>query len=731
MRNKVLALFFLLLNSSLWAVELHANQNVDYSETLQKAMCYQGKEREPFQIDEKKWTPCFEKNYSNWNKAALWNRIELNYQDSTPVSFIVKKIIATDDTVRVWLYEGKNLIVSGINGSGVALKDRLLNTPSVAFPIELKSAGVYVFYMRSQTHVKFQNPPTIITPKTFDYRTREARFVMYPYVGAGIAIFFINLLMFFVLRLNVYKPYLIFHFLLIVATIIISGHSIDFLPNIHKGWAFYISPILGGIGLSLIWFSCVYFRISIKKSPFIWVLVIATLSNFVTFSLGLPIIFHQELFFMLTLSLLIYSLVEAYKASTKAIYFAVSLGGYSVFILIYVLTKNSLLPNYVFFRYAAILGHIWEMSFFTVAIANLMISRLKVSQAEVLKSEKSKTRLLQQISHQLRTPMTGILGEIEVLTSERKEQSLQNLVHNSYVLEHTLNNIIDSIDYLPSNPSLNESFVSIEKNLKGIVDQLEREYSGKIKTCEIRKNQLNSKVDWVLYRKFIYQLLDNAFKYGSENSIEIFAESKKDYFEFDVLNKCEDNPSYKLNIQQEFSLRQRGVGVGLGFQIAEKVISDLNGTLKYEYDKGVFKVEIRIPILEAKELDSGKFSCVNESVLVVDDNKMTRKILGKLADKLEMNPEFSVNGYDGVKRFIRMRPKVVFMDIQMPMMDGLSATRAIRQYENKNNLEPCVILAITAHGAHSYEGVCKEAGVDVMLSKPVKLDVLKVALKVA
>ena len=122
---------------------------------------------------------------------------------------------------------------------------------------------------------------------------------------------------------------------------------------------------------------------------------------------------------------------------------------------------------------------------------------------------------------------------------------------------------------------------------------------------------------------------------------------------------------------------------------------------------------------------------VGPKILVVDDNYINRKILSAYLGKLHQSYETANNGKEAVDAFTSNPSQVagILMDISMPIMDGFEATRKIRAYESKNQLQPVPILALTGLASDNAYREAQESGVDIFLTKPVRLNTLVEAME--
>lgn len=213
---------------------------------------------------------------------------------------------------------------------------------------------------------------------------------MYPFLGIGLSVLIINLLMYLTLRKRTYLPYILFHISLVFLLFSVTGHfaRIFFIP--HGGWAQYIPLFIGLSSFTFVWFSAWYFDKSIYRHPFFAILSLTTISNVIVWLFDGPTFLSEESVVFLVLLVVIYAAFQWRKNKQLTFFFLMSWGGYLVFTIVYTMQKNGLIPTNDVMRYSVIIAHVWEMTFFTVALANQVISELTIANKNAKKSEKSK-----------------------------------------------------------------------------------------------------------------------------------------------------------------------------------------------------------------------------------------------------------------------------------------------------------------------------------------------------
>lgn len=119
---------------------------------------------------------------------------------------------------------------------------------------------------------------------------------------------------------------------------------------------------------------------------------------------------------------------------------------------------------------------------------------------------------------------------------------------------------------------------------------------------------------------------------------------------------------------------------------------------------------------------------MSKHILIAEDNLVNQSVAKAFVSKVGYQVTIAVNGVEAVEKFIELRPDMVLMDCNMPEMDGMDATRKIREYEQQHELERTPIVALTAHAFSEVVDDCFAAGMDGHLAKPIIFDKLRETL---
>lgn len=368
---------------------------------------------------------------------------------------------------------------------------------------------------------------------------------------------------------------------------------------------------------------------------------------------------------------------------------------------------------------------------------------LQLAKEKAEASDKLKTDFLNNISHEVRTPLNGILGFAEIislhdLSEQERKESLALLFESSNRLLNTITNYMDISLITSGSLTVNKKQFSPDSLLKKLFSSYEGQCSNKNLvlglTIPEEKRDMLLDSDPEICQKILSHFIDNALKFTEHGRIDYGYRVKDSFIEFYVSDTGIgiSSESHK-RIFDRFSkenIRSYKIseGSGLGLAIAQGMADALGGyiTLESLPDKGsVFS--LIIPITQTEEMDTvnqahdEKMSSVNSPILVAEDDETNFYYLNAML-KRETGARIihASNGKEAVDIFSQNRDiKLILMDMKMPEMDGFEATELIKR------IDPLVhIIAVTAYAMTGDEDRIREAGCDDYLSKPINKKIL-------
>jgi signal transduction histidine kinase/ActR/RegA family two-component response regulator len=385
------------------------------------------------------------------------------------------------------------------------------------------------------------------------------------------------------------------------------------------------------------------------------------------------------------------------------------------------------------------------------------------------KADKLKEIFLSTISHELRTPMNGIIGALSLLKRSAIDAEQQELVdianQSSSAMIKTVDDILTFTELMSGTPKLAITSFNEQEWLGDLLKIAKRRCAEKHLTLDF-KSDLNNKLlvnDKNKLTHVCRNLLENAVKYSTGGTISFTVTHSQDEADNQpgtLSIRIEDNgpglgSEFLDHIFKPFSQAEGGFnrsyqGMGIGLAMSNIIVNHLGGklVLRNRDDQVGTIAEFTIPsrfhaalvmpavkpILTANpatQTVSGahsmsatqSMSAINASmdhvpqILIVEDNKVNQMVLSKLVRQLNCITLLANNGEEGLKQVQNNPIDLILMDCQMPVMDGFEATERIRKLTAPKNRIP--IVAVTANARDEDKNRCFDVGMDGFLSKPV------------
>ena len=388
-------------------------------------------------------------------------------------------------------------------------------------------------------------------------------------------------------------------------------------------------------------------------------------------------------------------------------------------------------------------------------ISAIIQNRLNLERHDL--SAKAKSDFLARMSHEIRTPMNGIIGMTEIAlkdgqTEERRIDCLRKIEYSSEYLLGLINDILDMSKIESGKMRLIEEKCNLMEMIQGLRPLLEAKLNENniqyIADIQLKNHWFMA--DSLRLNQVLVNLLGNALKYSRPDGhvwLTVRETEEEKGFSNLYFQVRDDGigiaPEKQQLIFRQFeqadnSENARKQGTGLGLAISRRIVRMMDSDIKLESEPGKgssfsFNVKLQ-PVSGEKTTVTSQpeeISFPGKRILVVEDNELNMEIICTILENYGIKTEQAVNGKEAVRRMEESVPgyyDMIFMDIMMPEMEGLEATRTIRNLDR----EDCKKIPIYAMSANAFDEDVKRSlasGMNGHLSKPVNLQVLEKTLQ--
>jgi signal transduction histidine kinase/CheY-like chemotaxis protein/HPt (histidine-containing phosphotransfer) domain-containing protein len=373
------------------------------------------------------------------------------------------------------------------------------------------------------------------------------------------------------------------------------------------------------------------------------------------------------------------------------------------------------------------------------------IDQMRAAKEEAERASRAKSDFVSRMSHELRTPLNAIIGFADLLAAEPLSPSHQNYVK---LINDSGRHLMELINAVLDHAKIEAGGLTLEKipfDFHAAIDAVKTIVSERAAAKGLAFSaQISPQLpqfivgDPTRLRQVLINLLVNAVKFTERGSVELRIAPEGGRIHFSVrdtgigMDQQALSRLFKSFSQADDSVTRKFGGTGLGLLISKELIEAMGGHIEVESAPGVgsafwFWLPLQQAAAPAPHSAQGAAqpgdiaNLVRGKVLVVDDNRVNLQLAIAMLDRLGLAHETAESGADALSRLASADFALVLMDMEMPVMDGITATRNLRAREAAQGSAHLPVVAMTANALQEDRERCLAAGMDGYLAKPVSL----------
>ncbi|MBH8875489.1 hybrid sensor histidine kinase/response regulator LadS [Pseudomonas aeruginosa] len=714
---------------------------------------------------------------AGYSRSVFWLRLDLDYRpvaSSDPRTWLLELAYPPLDKLDLYLPDGQGgYRLAQRTGDTLPFASRPIRQNNYLFELGLEPNKPQRVYLRLESQGSIQAPLTLWSPKAYLEEQPERIYVLGIIYGVLLVMLIYNLFIFLSVRDTSYLYYILYIASFGLYQVSVNGAGIEYFWPDSPWWANAATPFLIG---SAALFGCQFARSFLHtRDHSVWVdrgllalMAVGALVMLMALTMSYAVALRLATYLALAFTGLIFAagILAWLRGMRVARYFIIAWTAFLLGGIVNTLMVLGYLPNMFLTMYASQIGSALEVGLLSLALAD-RINAMKEERARILQESSRKLEALNQelansnrlkdeflatVTHELRTPMSGVIGSLELMQTVPMDVELaeyqRTAAGSARDMMRMVNDILALIELQAGKLyPRREPF-----SLRGLFDSLRAQYAPRAEEKGLRfALQLDDSLPDTLegdagkLAQALGYLVDNAIKFTARGSVTLRVAAGRTHdgvaLRVEVIDTgigfdmAAGSDLYQRFVQADSSLTRGYGGLGIGLALCRKLVELLGGELTHESRPGqgsrfLLRLQLTQPahgLAPPPRRAGGQAMRRPEecTVLVVEDNAINQLVTRGMLLKLGYRVRTADNGSEALELLARERPDGVLLDCQMPVMDGFATCRAIRA------LPGCAELPVLALTAHSHSGDrerCLAAGMSDYMAKPVKFEELQTLL---
>lgn len=679
------------------------------------------------------------------------------------------------DQVTLYRFDSRDrLVEQWQSGEKRARDERPLRHPHIAFPFELGQDQTTQLLLRVKSDNILDMPAVLYSRDGFRQHQASSNLASGFYFGIIAIMCLYNLMIFFSIRDRSYLLYVCYLGTFGLMILHRQGLGLQWLWPNADWWNLHAQPLLLLVTLA---FSTLFANAFLglrqshpRMSRLFKVVAVSFLLLAPVAMLNVALWLRVGSFVLLPWTLLIIAMavVRVRSGFVSARYFLLAYSAVAAVAVLFWFRSQGLLESSFFLEHSLQIATALEALLLSFALAHRMTAlkaeneriqrrateeleeRVHERTRELNKALNARSEFLATISHEVRTPLNGILGNIDLIRDKGLDSDqfrhLRVIEQSGYTLLHLINDVLDYAKIEAGRMELeqqNFDLRSLVNDCLQLFEQKARDNRVEL-TLEMQDGGEDPvSGDSLRLRQILSNLISNAIKFTLDGEVRVRVHhepNNTDYVLFEVIDtgtgidRDQATRLFDHFYQLDASTSRRHGGTGLGLAISRQLVELMGGEIDVDSEPGrgsCFWFRVPLPPAERAELDRGESREPVESytparVLIVDDNHTNLMVAHGQCQKLGHEVLTAESGAEAIAVLLgtaRM-PEVILMDCEMPDMDGFETTAEIRRLQGEGRVPDIPVVALTAHAVPDKIRACHDAGMISHIAKPVSRDKL-------